>query len=315
LRPFKNYCYELFASNRNEIENILYRHYPNIKRNKFELRYFKEYPAAKNTEKILKEKKNIQALIRAGTHKSVDFGDLDDEEIDDEEIGETEHLHLNSTKKKKEKKTLISDHRDQFKEAFDILVKEVRAYQSKKAKKGLHEEPIPKAVINKFVRVLQANDIHHIIIHDALLFAVNSGLFIKEEKHDSDIDSSDDEDILFQDNQEFVEKLKKREQAIKINETIPVVPEWFTLNTNDNDNDHQYQNIPGFGEGEGVQTSFWSSFSSAKKQKKQKKKNKKHKKSKKLQNQIELSTNFKDIEEEDGFDGDIDSTLKLWANR
>merc|ERR1712228_689421 len=229
-KPYQNHCYELFASNKTDIEDIIFEHYGDLKRKKFEIQYFKKYPTGNKNDAMLGEG-NIRGFLRHSSQKSIAFGDSlanfdgnDEEEEDDEGDG-------TKKKTKKEKaESLTEQHRYQFNEALAILRKEIERYHKTHDKTA----PIPKMRINKFVRVMQEKfaeklqkNLHHAIINDVLKFAACSGLYVKDEKHDSDIDSSDESDQWYQDDAQFMFRMK---QIAKNNEVTRQIPEYNETN-------------------------------------------------------------------------------------
>merc|ERR1712228_1105133 len=345
-KPYQNHCYELFASNKTDIEDIIFEHYGDLKRKRFEIQYFKKYPTGNKNDAMLGEG-NIRGFLRHSSQKSIAFGDSlanfdgnDEEEEDDEGDG-------TKKKTKKEKaESLTEQHRYQFNEALAILRKEIERYHKTHDKTA----PIPKMRINKFVRVMQEkfaekqrkqrrnfaseqetyeqieNDnelqqhLHHVIINDVLRFAASSNLYVKDEKHDSDIDSSDESDQLCQDDEEFIFRMK---QIAKNNEITRQIPEYnetnkqflkrmklsqMTQEEKEQEKDKQ------------IQYSVLKQLNDAKQQKKKKKKKKVSKKNQKKKvldqkdthSHIALST-LDDDSEYDISDGEIEQALDLWA--
>merc|ERR1712048_359662 len=175
------------------------------------------------------------------------------------------------TKKKKVTRdlTLVSRHRREFGRALALLSGEIKAYH--RVHGNDKEAAINKMRINKFVRVLQENGFHHVIIDDVLKFAVCSGLFVKEGKHDSDIDSSDDEreQQLYEDDEDFVWRMRRIEQNNQLMQSIPMYdesnPQWMKRVGYGRTNDATDQQVEGATTTiSAVQSSFWKRMNAKK---------------------------------------------------
>merc|ERR1711997_1187411 len=136
------------------------------------------------------------------------------------------------------------------------------------------------------------------------------GLYVKDEKHDSDIDSSDGSDQLYQDDEAFIYRQKRIEQTRKYEAALPMYDE-----TNEQFMKRVYgiQESEEQREREGVQTSFWKRLNE---QKQKKKKSKKKKKKNMHSSHIALSKieNTGDGIDEDDVD-ELDQALAIWADQ
>ena len=132
LRPFKNYCYELYATNREEIERILFEHYFELNQKKFKIIYHKEYPNENKTAKILKDKSAFRNLVH-GASGEVDMDAEEDDEYEEDGDGDGDTTTNDGTtttkRKRKKRKKVVQHHRDQFKEAYKILQEEVTKFR------------------------------------------------------------------------------------------------------------------------------------------------------------------------------------------
>eukprot|EP01084_Bolivina_argentea_P200840 343385_1 len=201
LKPFKNHCYELFAANREEVENILFTHYFELNRQKFEVLYHKEYPTEKLANKLLtgrQKSANLRDLIAAN-----EYNDEGDEN-------------------KSSLAGIIPNYREEIKRGFQILLPKIKEYKKQNPKK----EKVSYKQMNEWISLLLEHCIPHCVVDDIMQVSKRS-LFKQPSYCSSNIDSPDVSIDLFVMQEEYKQSQKKNKLSKAIHNELKVWPEWF----------------------------------------------------------------------------------------